>query len=202
MNAPTVVPVQLVPTHAPRGVGRLEGERNFPAAARIALADAQLRSNLRNATATIRAKRAPDSVLISVGANDAHFGDVVRHCVATANCPAKPFDPDHEGGGLDADAREAQALAALAGRYDRLAVALRSARIDPRNVVLSEYFDPTRNVNAKTCPLGILGGTVTTEPSIGPPLASTAWPTVSNTGTPWTSRPLRPGVTPPTTLDP
>ena len=58
MNTPAAVPVQLGPTHAPRGVGRLEGERTFPAAARIALADTQLRSNLRNATATIRTKRA------------------------------------------------------------------------------------------------------------------------------------------------
>ena len=44
--------------HAPRGVGRLEGVRPFPQAARLALADGQLRSNLRAATATIRAKRA------------------------------------------------------------------------------------------------------------------------------------------------
>ena len=46
------------------------------------------------------------------------------------------------------------------------------------------------------------GGTVTTAPSIGPPWFETACSTVSNTGTPWTSRPLRPGVTPPTTLEP
>ena len=37
---------------------------------------------------------------------------------------------------------------------------------------------------------------------IGPPWLSTACWTVSNTGTPCTSRPLRPGVTPPTTLAP
>ena len=46
------------------------------------------------------------------------------------------------------------------------------------------------------------GGTVTTEPSIGPPWCSTACATVSKTGTPWTSRPLRPGVTPPTIFAP
>jgi L-lactate dehydrogenase complex protein LldF len=43
---------------APRGVGQLRGEEPFPAAARTALADAQLRRNLGNATATIRGKRA------------------------------------------------------------------------------------------------------------------------------------------------
>ncbi len=46
------------------------------------------------------------------------------------------------------------------------------------------------------------GGTVTTEPSIGAPCASTTWATVSYTFTPWTSRPLRPGVTPPTIFAP
>jgi L-lactate dehydrogenase complex protein LldF len=43
---------------APAGVGGLRGEQTFPAAARTALADAQLRRNIGHATATIRAKRA------------------------------------------------------------------------------------------------------------------------------------------------
>jgi len=43
---------------APRGVGHLRGSEPFPVAARRALADSQLRRNLGNATATIRAKRA------------------------------------------------------------------------------------------------------------------------------------------------
>jgi len=43
---------------APRGVGHLRQEAPFPAAARQALGDAQLRANLRKATSTIRAKRA------------------------------------------------------------------------------------------------------------------------------------------------
>ncbi len=42
---------------APRGVGHLRGDEPFPAAARRALADTQLRRNIGNATATIRAKR-------------------------------------------------------------------------------------------------------------------------------------------------
>jgi L-lactate dehydrogenase complex protein LldF len=44
--------------HAPRGVGHLRGEEPFPAAARKALANAQLRRNIGHATSTIRAKRA------------------------------------------------------------------------------------------------------------------------------------------------
>jgi L-lactate dehydrogenase complex protein LldF len=43
---------------APRGVGHLRGEEPFPAAARAALGNTQLRRNLGRATATIRAKRA------------------------------------------------------------------------------------------------------------------------------------------------
>ncbi|MCW3818163.1 lactate utilization protein [Micromonospora sp. DR5-3] len=45
-----------MPATAPRGVGNLRGEESFPAAARRALGDAQLRRNLRHATTTIRAK--------------------------------------------------------------------------------------------------------------------------------------------------
>ena len=40
------------------GVGQLTGDRSFPVAARAALSDTQLRSNLAHATSTIRAKRA------------------------------------------------------------------------------------------------------------------------------------------------
>lgn len=43
---------------APRGVGHLRGDEPFPDAAREALKNTQLRDNLRNATTTIRAKRA------------------------------------------------------------------------------------------------------------------------------------------------
>ncbi len=43
---------------APPGVGQLRGDRSFPAAARDALGDSQLRRNLGHATGVIRAKRA------------------------------------------------------------------------------------------------------------------------------------------------
>jgi len=45
-----------MPAHAPRGVGHLRGDEPFPAAARTALANPQLRRNLRHATTTIRGK--------------------------------------------------------------------------------------------------------------------------------------------------
>jgi hypothetical protein len=43
---------------------------------------------------------------------------------------------------------------------------------------------------------------VTTAPSGAEPWWSATCSTVSNTGTPCTSRPLRPGVTPPTIFEP
>ena len=55
MTGPTFLGI---PRHAPAGVGALRGDQSFPAAARTALADSQLRRNLSHATATIRAKRA------------------------------------------------------------------------------------------------------------------------------------------------
>ncbi|GIF19644.1 L-lactate dehydrogenase complex protein LldF [Actinoplanes tereljensis] len=45
-----------MPVHAPRGVGHLRGDESFPAAARTALGDSQLRRNLQHATTTIRGK--------------------------------------------------------------------------------------------------------------------------------------------------
>jgi L-lactate dehydrogenase complex protein LldF len=44
-------------SHADRTTGQVEGTKRFPEAARIALADRQLRANIGNATRTIRAKR-------------------------------------------------------------------------------------------------------------------------------------------------
>ncbi|GLW31867.1 LutB/LldF family L-lactate oxidation iron-sulfur protein [Actinoplanes regularis] len=45
-----------MPVTAPSGVGNLRGDRTFPEAAHDALADGQLRRNLRHATTTIRGK--------------------------------------------------------------------------------------------------------------------------------------------------
>jgi hypothetical protein len=58
------------------------------------------------------------------------------------------------------------------------------------------------SIASNTASLVNAGGTVTTAPSGAEPWCSTICSTVSNTGTPWTSRPLRPGVTPPTIFEP
>ncbi len=70
-----------------------------------------------------------------------------------------------------------------------------------RSVTITTSLTPFSSASS-TASLVNAGGTVTTEPSIGAPWCSTAWATVSNTGTPCTSRPRRPGVTPPTIFAP
>ena len=70
-----------------------------------------------------------------------------------------------------------------------------------RSVTITISLTPF-SIASNTASLVNAGGTVTTEPSIGAPWWATAWATVSNTGTPCTSRPSRPGVTPPTTFAP
>src|SRR5215203_561669 len=56
--SPVMLGMPELPPTSPRGVGHLRGDEKFPAAARHALADTQLRRNLGKATTTIRAKRA------------------------------------------------------------------------------------------------------------------------------------------------
>ena len=58
MKTPVMLGLPAMPPPAPDGVGNLRGVEKFPAAARRALADTQLRRNLGKATTTIRAKRA------------------------------------------------------------------------------------------------------------------------------------------------
>jgi hypothetical protein len=70
-----------------------------------------------------------------------------------------------------------------------------------RSVTITTSSTPA-SMASNTASFVNAGGTVTTEPLGTYPTASTTCWTVSWTGTPWTSRPLRPGVTPPTTLDP
>ena len=76
-----------------------------------------------------------------------------------------------------------------------------TSRRGMRSVTMTISLMPF-SIASKTASLVKAGGTVTTAPSIWEPWFSTACSTVSKTGTPWTSRPLRPGVTPPTILEP
>ena len=67
-----------------------------------------------------------------------------------------------------------------------------TSRRGMRSVTITISSMPCSSAS-NTASLVKAGGTVTTEPFTGAPWCSTACSTVSNTGTPCTSRPLRPG---------
>ena len=98
-----------------------------------------------------RAGRPADAVLLSVGANDVHFGDIVVHCIATPACPSSGFDPDHLGRGTTADIAVGGALDRLAARYDALGARLGPRVVVPGRVLITEYFDPTRGRDGQPC---------------------------------------------------
>ncbi len=72
------------PIHASVGVGMLSGSRTFPEAARVALADPQLRRNLGSATATIRDKRAKVVAELSDWAQLRDAGGAIKSATMSA----------------------------------------------------------------------------------------------------------------------
>jgi hypothetical protein len=101
--------------------------------------------------------RPVDAVLVSVGANDVHFGEIVRFCALAppGNCFGQTFDPPGPSEGSEKTAAEvvAASIAALPGRYAEL-----NRRIDraiPRTKIhFVEYFDPTGDSDGKACEHG------------------------------------------------
>jgi lysophospholipase L1-like esterase len=83
-----------------------------------------------------------DAVLLSVGANDVHFSEIVKACATRLRCRR---------------GREAQLyadLARLETNYDRLGRELKSAA-PAAPVLISEYFDPTRDEEGQFCGVSI-----------------------------------------------
>jgi lysophospholipase L1-like esterase len=119
----------------------------------------------------IAAVRPVAAVLLSVGANDVHFGEVVRFCATEDNCFAQQFPISEPAGGrpgaaageksqTTAEAVEA-GLASLPESYGKLAQQLDN-HVPAAAVHIVEYFDPTRDENGLTCD-GILVGVSDTE---------------------------------------
>jgi lysophospholipase L1-like esterase len=115
--------------------------------------------------ARLAAIRPIDALLLSVGANDVHFGEVVRFCAIPGqpNCFEERFRPP----GGDPDERRttaavvAGALHELPRRYEQLAKALRPL-LPASKVHIVEYFDPTGDSDGRTC-RRILGGATRAE---------------------------------------
>jgi hypothetical protein len=96
----------------------------------VPAAGATLPSQVEQLT-TLVGTRPLDALLVSIGANDLKFSDVVKDCIVFPDCTT----------GSTKDAFDAR-LVDLPGHYAQLAQAL--GPIVPANrVFLSEYFDPT-----------------------------------------------------------
>lgn len=112
--------------------------------------------------AALQARRPVDAVLVSVGANDVHFGPIARFCIGVSRCQTRRFDPGEPGrqapaGTPTADAVIAAALAELPGRYAALAARLQAAGVPADRVVIVEYFDPTHDEHGATCRAALPG---------------------------------------------
>jgi lysophospholipase L1-like esterase len=99
--------------------------------------------------------RPVDALLVSVGANDVHFGALARFCMFVDACQTGHFDPAHPyreaaASFPTAAAVERRAIDDLAASYDRLAARL-DGKVDPKKIILVEYFDPLRDASGNTC---------------------------------------------------
>ncbi|HEY3486250.1 MAG TPA: hypothetical protein VGK49_12750, partial [Ilumatobacteraceae bacterium] len=91
-----------------------------------------LRPSQMSQLADLLGSRRLDALMLSVGANDARFSDVVLACIETAHCERTNVRTEFES-----------RAAGLPGRYARLASAIAELGVDPSDVHISEYFDPT-----------------------------------------------------------
>jgi GDSL-like lipase/acylhydrolase family protein len=112
-------------------------------------------------------RREVDAVLLSVAANDIHFGDMVRFCAAVPgrNCFEQPLPRKFGGDGI----RKAgdvihDSLESLDDRYAELDAAI-SPRIPRSRIHIVEYFDPTHGADGEHCKR-LLGFASTPEPEL------------------------------------
>jgi lysophospholipase L1-like esterase len=104
----------------------------------------------------IASQRQIDVVLISAGANDLHFSSVVKFCIRFRNCTGENFDPERPGttpddpGARLLPAVISASLARLHEGYRELAARLERV-VEPGQVVIVDYFDPTKDSNGETC---------------------------------------------------
>jgi hypothetical protein len=96
-----------------------------------------------NWMAANRPGRRIDALFVSIGANDAGFGDVVLQCMNPLKLVACENDPTFV-------AQETQKLANLALQYDGLAWAIQNT-LNPVKVYITDYFDPTQKAAGVFC---------------------------------------------------
>lgn len=111
---------------------------------------------------TILGDREIDAALISIGANDVHFAEVVEKCLQDEPC----YDTENP---TSAASLFESLIVSLPGKYDDVAAALAEAEhpVPAERVMLTEYFDPTRDEHGDYC-----DGEILTE--MVPPLVRAA----------------------------
>ncbi len=90
-----------------------------------------------------------DAVLVSIGANDVHFSDVVQGCLLQRGC-----DQARVG---TARTRFERDLTRLPSAYDQLATALNLLPLDPQRVYITQYYDPMHDDTGQICADSVLG---------------------------------------------
>lgn len=111
-----------------------------------------------------------DAVLISIGANDVRFATIVEKCLQDEPC----YDFDNP---TSAASLFESLVVSLPGKYDDVAAALAEAEdpVPATRVMLTEYFDPTRDEYGSAC-----DGEMLTE-SVPLPIRAAAYPHLSIT---------------------
>ncbi|MBX6381526.1 MAG: SGNH/GDSL hydrolase family protein [Microbispora sp.] len=112
------------------GIDPRGGERRNPLPAQVAEAERLVKD------------RTPEAVLLSVGANDIGFADVVAACLMPAHCAKSK-----------AASKAADALTELPNKFVKLAGRLKQKLARDGQVYLTEYFNPLRNEKGNYCPI-------------------------------------------------
>lgn len=88
-----------------------------------------------------------DALVVSIGANDLGFADIVQFCLLTVDCPERHFDPDNPGREADDSlptlGEYAKARVKALGRLYRRLDDRISRQIPRDRIFITEYFDPT-----------------------------------------------------------
>ena len=127
------------------------GGLNDPGGAKLPAQVTQLRNLLKAAKRDRVGKPgAVDAVLVSIGANDLGFGQIVGFCIQANACfGAKGFDKKQPGKPLYKVVE--QRVGTLPLRYKLLDAAFRRAGIPASKVYITQYFDPTRDEAGGIC---------------------------------------------------
>ena len=91
--------------------------------------------------------RKVDAAIVSIGANDIGFGDIVSFCALHSECDQQTFK---DGKTLSAVTRSR--ISRLPELYATLARRLKAAGVPAARVFITQYYDPLRGADGRFCP--------------------------------------------------